>query len=107
MRWLDVALEEVVRRQVERDTALAHEVAELKSQIERLRAEHGRDRFWTHIGVEATLIALGLAWWTFPKQTSLGILEGILIFTVAVIAALVTAIRKLLLEPWRTASTRR
>lgn len=99
MRWLEVALDEVVRRQVERDTALAREVAQLKSEIERLRTENARDRFWTHMGVEATLIALGLAWWTFPKQTSLGALEGILIFTAAVIALVVTVIGKRFLEP--------
>lgn len=98
MRWLDLALDEVVRRQAERDSALANEVAELKQEIERLRMDNRRDRFWTHVGVEATLIALGLAWWTLPKQTLLGGLEGIFIFAIAVAALIVTVVRNQIFE---------
>lgn len=105
MRWFDAALSDVVRRQVERDSAVAREVTDLKAEIERLRAEAGKDRFWTHIGVEATLIALGISWWT-PKQTSLGVLEGAIVFIISGIALSVTMIRKLLI-PAQPARLRR
>jgi hypothetical protein len=96
MGLVSAALEEVIRRRVDHDDRLVHEIVDLKHEVERLRVESAKDRFWTHIGVEATLIALGIAWWTFPRQTSLGGIEGLGLLMGASVFALVTVGRRLL-----------
>lgn len=72
---------------------------EIEREIKLLRADAARDRFWSHLGVEATLLALSLSWWTFPKQSNLGAIEAALVFAGSAVALTATVVRNLTAEP--------
>jgi hypothetical protein len=94
--WLSYAFAEVVRRRTPHDSEVLTEVRRLQAEVHSLRAEGEKERFWTHMGVEATIIALGLAWLTFPRQSDLGQIEGAAAFAVALMAMTATTVRSAL-----------
>jgi hypothetical protein len=71
-----------------------HIASALKAAIQGLCAERSKDRFVAYIGVEATLIALGISWLTLPKQSTLGALEGIGLFSASTVALVVTVVQR-------------
>lgn len=98
MPWLRFAVEEVIRRRAETDQLALSELERLRVDLAEMRSEQRYDRFWTHIGVEGTLIALGIAFSSLPKTTTLGALEGLAMVVVGTVAFLVTTLRH---GPWR------
>ena len=93
-RWLSHDLDRTARGPDEDHDRMSAELQRVAAELAALRAEAARDRFWTHAGVEATLIALGLAWLVFPRQSVLGQYEGLVVFAVAVVGLALTVARR-------------
>jgi hypothetical protein len=98
MPWLHSAVEEVIRSRAAKDEVILSELQRLRVDLAKMRTEQRDDRFWNHIGVEGTLMALGIAFSSLPNATTLGTLEGLGMLVVGTAALIVTAFRQ---GPWR------
>lgn len=92
-------MDDFIRRSDRSDQVL-DELQQLRAEIDRMRAESVRDRFWTHLGVESTMIALGLGLVTYPRPTNttlfsnLSVIEGGVLLAGSALALLVTIGRR-------------
>jgi len=93
-RWTSDVLDRTAPGPDDDHDRIGAELQRVAAELAALRAEAARDRFWTHAGVEATLIALGLAWLVFPRQSVLGQYEGLVVFAVAVVGLALTVARR-------------
>jgi hypothetical protein len=90
----------MARIKAEHNDKVVEELQRLRSEIERLRSESAKDRFWTHLGVEGTLIALSVALLTYPHPLnsslfgSLSTLEGGVLLLASSVSLLVTISRR-------------
>jgi hypothetical protein len=91
--WLSAAVEEVSRRRAADDERVLAEVRLLRTEVERFRAEAAADRSWTHLGVEMTWFAVGVALATLPHAGMAASVEALLLMMVGAGSAVVTVLR--------------